>query len=562
MPVVLRRKDGETSFATTIPTPSGYANYADDTTVVPGQRYEYKVGARYFLGGVSMTNGLPVTSARGRMILVPAANLWTDLSSGILATDYTAFKRGLVGDGWDVVETAPQPAHPSGYDWCVAGNAANLSYKSNLLSTKNAILAVRDPARQNVVLLLGHITVPYSGTNLEDGHNLCSEYHVGAWPADSYYGVSASWFGINDSLNVFDTSCGSAVLNNYSGDGKFDDNAFSGSTLSGRLEMPVGRIDLSGMAAFASSESGLMQRYFQKVSSYRLLSTPYYANSPRKMTTGLFFGESDQGRININQQLYRQSRRVSNGLFGTDTSTTSYGDIFTNNIPSLWATMGGYGAFDAIRNNDNPGRTSTQELASNTKQAKALFFMLDGSWSVDWNGNNGTNNFLKAVLSMNIYGLSVQWSHLGATLWDTLSLGAGDTLGESMLRTVTRNELKLTQSVRTTFILGDPSLRTLWSAPPGNVRKDASYSGTGRRLLWDTPTIVTGTGLTYQVFRSAVGSMTFSSFNYLGPTTSTTFTDTTASAPPYTYWVRVSTTVTTGSGSFIDLGQAGFGDVN
>gem|GEM_PF-1342870 len=563
MPTVLRRKDGETSFVTTIPAPSGYANYVDDTTVVPGQRYEYKVGARYFLGGVGMTNGLPLTSARGRMILVPAANLWTDLSSGILATDYTAFKRGLVGDGWDVVETAPQPVHPSGYDWCVAGSAANLSYKSNLLATKNAILALRDSARQNLILLLGHVTVPYSGTIAEDGHVDCGDYHTGAWPADSFYGVSASWFGINDSLNAFSTSCGSAVLNNYSGDGKFDDNTFAASTLSARIEMPVGRIDLSGMTAFASSETGLMQRYFQKVNGYRALNSPYYGSIPRKMTTGLFFGEGggSSGGL-INQQLYRQSRRISNGLFGTEPSAITYGDIFTNNIPSLWATMGGYGAFDAIRNLDNPGRTSTQELASNTKQAKALFLMLDGSWSVDWNGNNGTNNFLKAVLSMNIYGLSAQWSHLGATLWDTLSLGAGDTLADSMLRTITRNELKPTQSVRATFILGDPSLRTLWSSPPGNVRKDMSYSGSGRKVLWDTPMIVTGTGLTYHVFRAAAGSMTYSSFSYLGTTTSTSFTDTGAASPPYSYWIRASTTVTTGSGSFVDLGQAGFGEVN
>lgn len=563
LPTVQRRNDGDTTFSITIPSPTGYATYVDDTTVVPGQRYEYRIGARYFLGGVGMTNGLPISSARGRMILVPASNLWTDLSSGTLATDYAAFKRGLVGDGWDVVESAPQPVHPSGYDWCVTGSAANLSYKSNLLATKNAILALRDPAKRNVVLLIGHVTVPYSGTIAEDGHNLlCTDYHVGAWPSDSFYGVSASWFGSADSGSAFDVNCGTAVLNNYPGDGKYDDNTFTNSVLTSRLEMPVGRIDLSGMTAFSSSEQGLMLRYLQKLNGYRNLSSPYYNNIPKRMTAGLFFGEDVQGMTNVHRQLYRQSRRISNGLFGAEPSSHTYGDIFTNNIPSLWATMGGYGAFDAIRNFDNPGRTSTQELATNTKQAKALFFMLDGSWSVDWNGNNGTNNFLKAVLSMNIYGLSAQWSHYGATLWDTLSLGAGDTLADSMLRTITRNELKPTQSVRTTFILGDPSLRTLWSSPPGNVRKDASYSGSGRKVLWDTPTIVTGTGLTYHVFRSAVGSMTYSSFSYLGSTSGTAFTDTGAASPPYTYWIRASATVTTGSGSFVDPGQAGSGIIN
>jgi len=565
VPSIQRRLDNDSSSVVNLTLASGTANTIDDTTVVAGQRYEYFIGNRLHLAGVSMTNGLPVQTARGRMILVPALNLWADLSSGPLASDYSAFKSGLVGDGWDVVETAPQPLHPSGENWGVVGSSENNTYKANLAATKSAILAQRDLTKLNVVLLLGHVTVPYSGTIFEDGHNTCADYHQGAWPADIYYGVTASWFGSSDVLTQINPTCATAVLNNYPSDGKFDADTFITSPLSSRLEMPVGRIDFASMAAFSPNEAGLMQRYFQKVNGYRALAAPYYSSIPKRMTTGLFFGEDTEDKIAINRALSRQSRRMANAVLGSTPLGITYGDVFTNNIPSLWTTMGGNGAVDAIRNLDGTepmALTTTQQLATNTKQAKALFFMVDGSWFVDWNANNGTNTFLKAVLGMNIYGLSVQWSHLSATFWNNQNLGAGDTTAHVMLRTIQRDLPVANQSVRSTFILGDPSLRPLWSSPVLNVRKDTAYTGSGCRVLWDLAAIQTGTAPTYHVFRGGVGSLAYSSLTYLGSTPGTSFTDSGALTPPYTYWIRSVNTVTTGAGSFVDFGQAGSGDIN
>ena len=305
---------------------------------------------------------------------------------------------------------------------------------------------------------------------------------------------------------------------------------------------------------------GLLQRYFQKVNGYRSLSAPYHNIIPKRMTTGVFF--NDVGLPDDNKSLIRQSRRVSNGLFGTDPLTQNYGDIFTNNVPSLWSVMGSHGAPDAIRHDDPIGRTSTGQLALNFRRAKSHFLILSGSWFGDWNGNNGQNNFLKAVLGMNTYGLSVQWTRVGATSWDTLSLGSGDSSAHVMLRTIQRNLLIPNHSVRTTFILGDPSLRTLWSSPVLNVRKDASYTGTGRQILWDPPSIQFGSNPSYHVFRGNPGSLAYSSFVYVGSTTSTSIVDASATGTPNTYWIRRESTVPTGSGSFVDFGQAGWADIN
>ena len=250
VPPISRHPDNQPSLDQPLTLAAGVANTIDDTTIIPGQRYHYYVGGRHFLGGVAMTNGHPVQVARGRMIIVPANNLWSELSTGTLASDYTAFKKGLVGDGWDVVETADQPLHPSSLDWGVVGSAENNNYKANLASTKNAILAQRDVNKLNVVLLLGHVTVPYSGTNVEDNHEECGDYHRGAWPADVYYGVTSSWFGSADS-STFTNPCATGILNNFPGDGKFDSNQFISSPLSSRIEMPVGRIDFYNMPAFA-----------------------------------------------------------------------------------------------------------------------------------------------------------------------------------------------------------------------------------------------------------------------------------------------------------------------
>src|SRR6185436_10386329 len=81
----------------------------------------------------------------------------------------------------------------------------------------------------------------YSGQINPDFH----ADHLGAWPADAYYGdMDGNW--TDNSVNYTQTlntdPVDAARLTNRPGDGKFDQNQFPSA-----IELEVGRVDLSNM---------------------------------------------------------------------------------------------------------------------------------------------------------------------------------------------------------------------------------------------------------------------------------------------------------------------------
>ena len=71
--------------------------------------------------------------------------------------------------------------------------------------------------------------------------------HVGAWPADVFYGdMAGAW---TDS-SVSDSGASDPRNRNVPGDGKFDQ-----SRLPFNVELQVGRVDLANLPAFPQSET-------------------------------------------------------------------------------------------------------------------------------------------------------------------------------------------------------------------------------------------------------------------------------------------------------------------
>jgi hypothetical protein len=172
------------------------------------------------------------------------------------------------------------------------------------------------------------------------------------------------------------------------------------------------------------------------------------------------------------------------------------------------------------------------------------FHLLKGSYFGDW--NNYQNDFLKSLLALPESGLAAFWTY--ETLWRFEDLGIGGTLGEGFVRTARGGA-----STRTTFLLGDPTLRAVVTAPA--PRGSARVRGRDVELRWEASPEA---GRGYVLYRSIRGLD--GPFERLGdgPLTGTTYLDRNAPSGRKVYQVRAAHEVTTGSGTFTNLSQALF----
>src|SRR5688572_19413921 len=86
--------------------------------------------------------------------------------------------------------------------------------------------------------------------------------HLGAWPADVYYGeMDGTW----TDATAHKDDCEFPENNNVPGDGKFDQ-----SEIPGDVELEVGRVDMWNLPAFEPrSEVELLRRYLRKNHEFR-----------------------------------------------------------------------------------------------------------------------------------------------------------------------------------------------------------------------------------------------------------------------------------------------------
>lgn len=490
-----RKKVTDATWTTLLGMQPGTATQYVDTQIQPGESYEYKVqkiasgfnAYGYILAGASDKP----TASWGRALLVIDTTHYATLQSRI-----DRFVDDLWREGWLVerILVDRQDSVPA--------------VKQRIQQAYQA-----DPQRTSAVILLGHVPVPYSGNIAPDGH---TNNHLGAWPADVYYGdMDGVW--TDAMVNVTNMP---SRTNNVPGDGKFDQSIPPSS-----VELMVGRIDMALLPAFNASEEQLLARYLDKNHAYRTGQWDIRHRAVIDDNFGGFNGEAF----------------ASNGwrnfapLLGIDSVTTGDYRSAMDTGTYLWSYGCGGGSYRSAN-----GIGNTTQLASDSLQG--VFTMLFGSYFGDWDVQD---NFLRAPLAQgNI--LTNAWA--GRPHWSFHHMAQGYPIGyAARLAQNNSNTYWVVFGARQvhTALMGDPTLR-MW--PMAQV-EGLAISRLGRHvsLTWQNHPSAT----TYHVY---VWNPTDQTWEELGTTPTTTYID---SCRLYKrtlrYAVRASKMQATPSGSFRNL---------
>ena len=531
--LVRRRLVGDAAWTTLTNRLFGLSFVDTSAELRLGERYEYEVGLRSIT--VSL-EGRP-QERRGRVIVLVEQSV----ASG-LASQLERLRSDLVGDGWTVsIHEAPRHQDDA---W--KAQAINPKYVTDLARTKALIQAdyAAAPADTKAVFIIGHVTIPYSGVNYEDGHWEMN----GAWPADSYYGdMDGRW---SDSVMNTGTNLRDPVRRNVPGDGKLDANNFKQYIVTPKgengLELAVGRIDFARLPAFkSSSELALLRQYLAKDHRYRMKEVRF----DHAAIAGAYFSGTFNG---VGQSIYFNALAAGTRLGGL--GEILHGDAFQGTPSALWAFQGGYGANETLHNNREDAAAqgvapvTTPLLATTLPEPHVAFYLLKGSYFGDW--NLAPNGLLRALLATPNYSLAACWTM--NTIWRFENLGVGEPLGDGLVRTA-----RSIASTRTTFLLGDPTLRAQVTAPPTRAtgRKRA---GGEVELRWGlSPEATAG----YFVYRSVNGNAgPFEKITAV-PVRGAAYLDADAPAAKKLYQIRAAQRVVTGSGAFTNLSQAAFVNV-
>jgi hypothetical protein len=484
-----------------------------DTTIEVGKRYEYRVrkvltqGATlnafgYIVSGINV----PATRDRGGLFLVVDTTYAVDLKN-----ELERLEADLYADGYTV-------------------KRINVSRNDKPSDVKERLKALYSapPANYTTVFLLGRVPVPYSGFLVPDGH----PDHIGAWPADLYYGeFDMEW---TDDINEDDPSLSNPPLEeknirpaqwNMAGDGKYDQ-----ALLEDNVDLMVGRVDFANMTAFGKSEKELLKEYLDKDHNYRvgILTAPKRGLIDDNF--GYFSGEAfaSSGWRNLPTMVGRDSVKE------IDWFTTLSVE------PYLWAygTGGGH-------DQGAGGIGNTNDFA--TKGSKAIFTMLFGSYFGDWNTNN---NFLRAPLATE-FGLSCAWS--GRPYWHFYPMAMGEPLGYCARKTQNNSgDLAANNNAHLVHIalMGDPTLRLYPVMPPGSLTITGNGSNNTHRFQWNSSLDKNIAG--YYIFRSPKRYGTYSLITPV-PVKDTTFITNDLLADSNNYWVHAVRLESSPSGTYYNL---------
>jgi hypothetical protein len=518
-------------------TLSGSETTYTDSSVSTGQTYEYRIvktaGAYTGYGYIQTGVAAPAVDHRGKLVLVVDNSIVTALRS-----ELTRLQLDLAGDGWVVVRR-------------------DVGRSDSPASVKAVIKAVydADPANVKSVFLFGHVPVAYSGQLNPDGH----PDHIGAWPADVYYGdMDGTWTDSSvDYVQTMNTDpVDAARMSNRPGDGKFDQT-----TIPSSVELEVGRVDLSNLPGRASwggpatlvSETELLRKYLNKDHHFRHRRM----NAPRRAILGDYFGTRGGeafaasgfrsfaplvGATNIrNLNIEFNDQK---GVWIPQASANDY-------LLAYGCGPGGYSGISGLGNTGLYHDGSTLEMVNGN--VSGIFNLLFGSWLGDWDHED---NILRAPLATD-YGLVSAWS--GRPHWFMHPMGAGETIGYvarlAMNNTgLYQTQINSSQNRIHIALMGDPTLRLHPVAPVGNL--NGSASGNTVALTWSAS--VDSAIVGYHVYRGSLAD----GFTRVtsAPVTATSFTDPHGSATA-AYMVRAIKLERTPSGSYHNPSQGAFWNV-
>jgi hypothetical protein len=434
---VFRKLKTATAWGTPLSALSGTVNQYLDNSVLLGTNYEYRVirvGSGYNgFGYINSGIELPATEYRGKLVLVVDSAFIISLSSEI-----ARLIKDMEGDGWTVMRLN------------VNRNAPVDSVKSQIKT-----IYLKDQVNTKAVYLLGRIPVPYSGNINPDGH----PDHLGAWPADVYYG---DMDGIWTDVTINSTAATSNRHHNLPGDGKFDQ-----SLVPGNVELQVGRVDFYNLPAFALNEEQLLKNYLDKNHDYRKKIYVPLARAVIDDNFGYFSGEGFAASAHKNFA----------PLVGT--SSVVAADYFTSmNAGSyLWSYGCGGGSYTSAGGIGTTAGLSTSSL-------QGVFTMLFGSYFGDWDSQN---NFLRAPLAQGKI-LTNLWS--GRPHYQLHHMALGENIGYGLLLTQNNpgnlyfaSPTGITGKWIHNALMGDPTLRNTIVAPVSNVI--ATKNGNHCTVVWN-----------------------------------------------------------------------------
>ena len=491
--------------------------------LVEGQAYEYLVGRKRI--GV-MIGMRPAVEDRGRVLLVIARD-----AVGKIEDSVAQFTSDLVGDGWRV-ESVSVPEHDM---------RRRARYRSRVMGVKSAIEAFhrRAPEKQNVVILIGNVPIPYSGFRAEDGHQKVGDDHRGAWPCDAFYGdMDGRW--TDESVNHINLLNRSNT--NRPRDGKFDQDYLPSS-----LELAVSRIDFSNLPGINGKslpdrpislngiEMGLLRRYFEKNHRYRSGEVAF-------ADRGVFKSYLPRG---LWKNMDRNAFRNSAALFGSDAQGVLEEDCFLISTPVKWGFIAGYGGRQSL----GSGRYQTQLLNEPEFGPKAAFLMLYSSWSGDWNLKD---SFTKSMLVKPETGLAVMSSIHGQ--WMLASMALGDPLASAYLETAEERE-RGRPVARSMSILGDATLRMDVVPPVGLLSGVATDDWV--QLTWSSG-VAAENELGCYVYRSASSDGPYRRISGESPVVDRIYVDREPRINERYYMTRRAAVQTTPAGRYVNLSQGRF----
>lgn len=526
-----------------------------DTGAVAGVMYQYTVS------GTSIGTSLPALSAtavldvppvhsRGKILLLVETNLSTQLGGS-----YTNFVQDLAGDGWAVIANTNAPRHED--PWLTQNNVVNYGSLKQWITNQYNL----DPANTKGLIILGHVTVPYSGLLASDGHsgtNSPGQHHAGAWAADAFYAdIDGVW--VQNTLAV------GISLNDGFDENRQDpgNNKFTNDFLPSPLELYVGRIDFARLPTFGipdspnftllPAETALYQRYLDKDHRYR------FSINPSVAPTNVLY----TGYLKGTRAVMKRDEAADNAvaIFGDWHTSLTVGEPFRNNLsfftaprPSIFSGTSGGGGPGEIYNKGDYGIAlllATTPMLQTNAEPQSIFWSIYGSFFADWNLQD---DLPRAMLTTTNYNLAV-FPHIG-DLGPALNLrpmAFGDTLGAGFLSTVNTNADPSAKH-RWLDIQGDPTLRLNPLKPP--TITGSSLIGNVVTLNWKPSRGMSYTQ--YYVYRA-------SSFNgpFGAPLTNTTSLTASFIDDPTqrVYLLRGESIVRTGSGSYKNLSQGVFRSV-
>lgn len=415
--IVRRRLYGETVWGGENFVEAPDTEYVD-TKVDLGKIYEYRVGVpggKSIYGFVTSGIQVPARASEGTLLLLVG-----ETAAGTAAAGLDTYIDDLVRVGWNVEKQV------------VSESATPQEIKAKILEAYGRL-----GTELCSLFLFGRVPIPYSGNLAPDGH---TEDHLGAWPADGYYGdLDGNWTDVSTTS----TSATRDENKNAPGDGKFDQSSFPSA-----IELAVGRVDMRRMGWFypdaASQEERealLLNHYLEKDHKFRLAQLPHNSKAVVSDVIGEL-GQSDIPAAIAWRELPALTIDVQ--------PTTEWMNVLSSEAHH-WAYGAGFGNYFVAQ-----GVGTTEEYSK--RDPKVIFTMLFGSRFGDWNSDD---NLLRAPLGTST-GLASMWA--GRPYWYVHQMAMGMTIGEA-----TRHSQSASGSYIPTYaegnvemaLMGDPTLHNI-----------------------------------------------------------------------------------------------------